>query len=125
MLYPRVLANAEVAWCEPETKDWSRFQNAIELNFQKFDRDGINYSKSLYNIYATFAPNLVQNKDLVHLLTETVGYDIYYTINGDEPSVNSNKYDGFFSAVPGAKIKSGLFDHSGKLLGKVTEIILK
>jgi hexosaminidase len=125
MLYPRVLANAEVAWCEPEAKDWKRFQNAIELNFQKFDRDGINYSKSLYNIYATFAPNLVQNKVLVHLLTETVGYDTYYTINGDEPSVNSNKYSGVFSADPGAKIKSGLFDPAGKLLGKVTEIVLK
>jgi hexosaminidase len=125
MLYPRVLANAEVAWCKPEAKDWSRFQKAIELNFQKFDRDGINYSKSLYNIYATFAPNLVQNKVLVHLLTETVGYDIYYTINGDEPSVHSNKYGGVFTADPGAKIKSGLFDHTGKLLGKLTEIVLK
>lgn len=125
MLYPRVLANAEVAWCEPEAKDWSRFQKALEMNFQKFDRDGINYSKSLYNIYVTYAPNLVQNKVLVHLLTETVGYDTYYTTNGDEPSVHSNKYGGFFTAVPGAKIKAGLFDPNGKLLGKVTEIVLK
>ena len=59
------------------------------------------------------------------MLTETVGYDTYYTINGDEPTVHSNKYGGVFTAAPGAKIKSGLFDHSGKLLGKVTEIVLK
>ena len=40
MLYPRVLANAEVGWSNPALKDWKRFQGAIESNFKKLDKKG-------------------------------------------------------------------------------------
>ena len=125
MLYPRTLANAEVGWSNPEVKNWDRFQKSVEAHFPRFNRDEINYSTSLYSIYASFALDRLNNKAMVYLLTETVGHSIHYTEDGSEPTANSKKYTDVFSAVPGQTIKAGLFDSTGKLLGKITELKLK
>jgi hexosaminidase len=125
MLYPRVLANAEVGWSNPAVKDWKRFQAAIEWNFKKLEGAGVNYSKSMYNIYASFALDKLHDKAMVYLLTETTGYDIFYTLNGENPSVKDNKYNGVFQAEPKATVKAGLFNKNGNLLGKVAEMKLK
>jgi hexosaminidase len=124
MLYPRVLANAEVGWSNPALKDWKRFQGAIESNFKKLDKEGVNYSTSMYNIYASFALDELHNKAMVFLITETDGYDIYYTLNGENPSATATKYNGVFQAEPKALLKAGLFDKNGILLGKISELKL-
>jgi hexosaminidase len=124
MLYPRVLANAEVGWSNPALKDWKRFQGSIESNFKKLDKEGVNYSTSMYNIYASFALDELHNKARVYLITETDGYDIYYTLNGENPSAKAIKYNGVFQAEPKALLKAGLFDKNGNLLGKITELKL-
>ncbi|WP_372751879.1 family 20 glycosylhydrolase [Labilibaculum sp.] len=125
MLYPRTFANAEVAWSQPEVKDWARFQSAVEAHFPSLDRDAINYSTSMYTVYAPFAIDQLHNQAIVYLETEMVGYDIYYTLNGDEPSVKGTKYDGVFKTKPRTLLKAGLFNKEGKLLGEVTEVRLK
>ncbi|WP_430933476.1 beta-N-acetylhexosaminidase [Saccharicrinis sp. 156] len=125
MLYPRSFANAEVAWSQPELKDWARFQGALEAHFPRLDRDKINYSTSMYTVYAPFAINQLKNEAIVYLETEMVGYDIYYTLNGDEPTTDASKYEGVFKTKPRTLLKAGLFDKKGNLLGKVTEVRLK
>ncbi len=125
MLYPRALANAEVAWSQASNKDWARFQSALELHFAQLDRDKINYSTSMYTIYAPFAIDQLHNKAIVYLETEMMGYDIYYTLNGDAPSVRAQKYEGVFKTNPGNLLKAGLFDKEGNLLGRITEVRLK
>lgn len=125
MLYPRSFANAEVAWSLPENKDWARFQGAVEGHFARLDRDEINYSTSMYTVYAPFAIDQLHNEAIVYLETEMVGYDIYYTLNGDEPTTAATKYEGVFKATPRSLLKAGLFNKEGKLLGKITEVRLK
>ena len=122
MLYPRTLANAEVAWSKPEVKNWKRFQQAIRSHFKRLDRDNVTYSTSMFNIYASFAKDQLHNIAIVYLQTETVGYNIFYTVDENEPSENSIKYEGAFSAQPNTTIKAGLFDKNGQLLGKITEL---
>ncbi len=125
MLYPRALANAEVAWSQPEVKDWARFQSSVEENFKRLKRDNVNYSTSMYSVYASFALDQLSNMAKVYLTTETVGYDIYYTLNGDEPTGNSTKYEGVFATENKRVLKAGLFNDQGELLGKITEIKIK
>jgi hexosaminidase len=125
MLYPRTFANAEVAWSQPEVKDWARFQTAVEAHFNRLNRDGINYSTSMYSVYAPFAIDKLNNEAIVYLETETVGYDIFYTLNGEEPSAEATKYEGVFRTTPRSLLKAGLFDQEGNLLGKITEVRLK
>lgn len=126
MLYPRTLASAEVSWSKPEVKSWERFQKALEdSHFKRLDRDGVNYAKSVFSIYPAFAVNELRNEAIVYLDTEAVGYDIYYTLDGTDPSLESTKYTGHFTTTAKQLLKAGLFKENGELLGAITEIRLK
>ncbi|WP_158281254.1 family 20 glycosylhydrolase [Dyadobacter jejuensis] len=126
MLYPRALANAEVAWSNPEVKSWPRFQAAIESHFDRMRRDEVNFSTSMYSIYGSYALDKLNKQAMVYLLTETEGYQIYYTIDGSNPTMNAIKYEGVAVHQPGITLKAGLFDRDGKLLSpKITELKLK
>jgi hypothetical protein len=43
----------------------------------------------------------------------------------DQPTVNTNKYIGAFTAENRSLVKAGLFNKDGKLLGRITEIKIK
>jgi hexosaminidase len=125
MLYPRALASAEVSWSDPKVKDWQRFQTSLESShFKRLERDQMNYAKSMYTVYASYALDELLSEAKVYLNTETIGYDIFYTTNGAVPSAQDNKYDGNFAATHKTIVKAGLFNKNGELLGKVTEIRL-
>uniref|UniRef100_UPI0040474356 beta-N-acetylhexosaminidase n=1 Tax=Mariniflexile sp. TaxID=1979402 RepID=UPI0040474356 len=126
MLYPRILASAEVSWSAPKVKSWERFQKALEIDhFKRLERDEVNFSKSMYSVYPSYAIDQLHNEAIVYLQTETVGYDIYYTTDGDDPTTNATKYEGNFRTAPHTLLKAGLFDKKGNLLGKITEVRLK
>ncbi|MBP1840034.1 beta-N-acetylhexosaminidase [Formosa algae] len=126
MLYPRTLASAEVSWSQPKVKSWERFQYALQnAHFERLERDNINVAKSMFTVYPAFAIDQLHTEAIVYLETETVGFDIYYTVDGSEPTVNSNKYESHFKTKPKNLLKAGLFNEAGELLGEITEIRLK
>ncbi|WP_052823482.1 beta-N-acetylhexosaminidase [Neotamlana sedimentorum] len=126
MLYPRTLASAEVSWSNPEVKSWERFQNALEFkHFNRLKKEGVNVAKSLFTVYPAFGIDQLHNKAIVYLETEAVGYDIYYTLDGSDPTIEATKYTENFKAVPKSLLKAGLFNKKGELLGEITEIRLK
>lgn len=53
MIYPRLAALAEVAWTQPDQKNWDRFQQKIPTLFQRLSRQNISYSKAFYDIDAS------------------------------------------------------------------------
>ena len=126
MLYPRTLASAEVSWSNPKVKSWKRFQKALETShFKRLERNKVNVAKSMFTVYPAFAIDQLHNQAIVYLETETDGYSIYYTTNGDNPTINATKYEGSFKAKPKSLLKAGLFNKEGCLLGEITEIRLK
>ena len=126
MLYPRALASAEVSWSDPNVKDFERFQTALEdSHFKRLEREQVNYAKSMFTVYASYALDELKSEAYVYLNTETVGYDIFYTTDGEDPTTASIKYEGHFIAPAKTLVKAGLFSKEGRLLGNVTEIRLK
>ncbi|QCX36944.1 beta-N-acetylhexosaminidase [Aureibaculum algae] len=126
MLYPRALASAEVSWSQPKVKDWSRFQSALEKwHFKRLERAKINVAKSIYSVYPSYAIDQLHNEAIVYLQTETVGYAIYYTTDGKDPTINATKYESDFKTTPRTLLKAGLFNNKGDLLGEITEVRLK
>ncbi|WP_299782410.1 family 20 glycosylhydrolase [uncultured Formosa sp.] len=126
MLYPRTLASAEVSWSDPKVKSWERFQYALETShFKRLERDNVNVAKSLFTVYPVFGIDQLHSKAIVYLETEAVGYTIYYTLDGSDPTIDSNKYEGNFKATPKSLLKAGLFNKTGDLLGEITEVRLK
>ncbi|WP_246474205.1 chitobiase/beta-hexosaminidase C-terminal domain-containing protein [Arenibacter arenosicollis] len=79
----------------------------------------------MFTVYASYALDQLKSEAHVYLNTETVGYDIFYAPNGEDPSTASVKYEGNFIAPPKTLVKAGLFNKEGRLLGSVTEIRLK
>jgi hexosaminidase len=118
MLYPRVLANAEVGWTDPSLKNWNRFQHAVEMNFKRLDRDKVIYSRSMYNPFISFAADSLQLVAKVHLFTDSDLHNVRFTNNGSEPTVSSTKYAGVFNAELNSVIKAAIFDDKGNKLGQ-------
>ena len=46
MLFPRATALSEVLWSPKEKKDWNRFEKKLPSQLKRYDRLGINYSKT-------------------------------------------------------------------------------
>lgn len=126
MLYPRALASAEVSWSLPESKDWNRFQKALEdYHFPWLEKKKVNVSKSLFSVYPSYALDELHGQAIVYLQAEAQGYDIRYTLNGEDPTAESPKYTKEFKTAPKTLLKAGLFNKEGRLLGKIVELRLK
>lgn len=52
IIFPRIAAFAETVWSQPEVRNWDDFTRRIQLFMKRYDRMGINYSKSGYDIAA-------------------------------------------------------------------------
>jgi N-acetyl-beta-hexosaminidase len=48
MLYPRLMANAEVGWTAEAKRDFAGFKNRLPRQFSRLDAVGVKYSKD-YN----------------------------------------------------------------------------
>jgi len=125
MLYPRSLASAEVSWSMPKQKNWQRFQKSIEMHFKRLEEAGVNYARSMYTVYPSYALNTLKGEAQVYLHAEAEGYQIFYSLDGSEPHSSSNKYEGNFTAEAGTLVKAVLINKNGKHMGKVTEFRIK
>ena len=91
MAYPRALAVAESGWSNPSGKDWENFVERLQDHFGRLDARGVNYSKNLYNVFITITKGDIYSK-VATIRTDMPGVDIYYTLDGSEPSNTSNLY---------------------------------
>jgi hexosaminidase len=119
MLYPRVLANAEVGWTKPELKDWKKFQYAIEENFVRLERDHVNYSKSTYNPMIMFTADTLQMTAKIQIRPDSDIHNLHYTVDGTDPTAKSMKYTTEFTSGLNSVVKTAIFDNKGKLLGEI------
>jgi len=119
MLYPRVLANAEVGWTKPELKDWKKFEVAIEDNFKRLERDKINFSKSTYNPLITFVPATISKTAIVEIKPDIDLYNLRYSVDGTDPTPHSKKYKKAILANFNTDIKAALFTKKGELQGSI------
>lgn len=92
MVLPRLAALAEVQWTEPAKKDYKSFLTRLMRMTALYDRLGYNYAKHMYDIRATFTPDTENGQIIVALSTLGEG-DIYYTLDGSEPSASTSKYE--------------------------------
>ena len=91
MLLPRMDALAEVQWTEPTNKNYDNFLTRMPKMFALYNLYGYNYGKHLFDITTSFVPNS-KNKTLDVTLSTLDGADIYYTLDGTEPTASSPKY---------------------------------
>ena len=89
MLFPRLLALAEISWTNDKLKDWDSFMRRTQHFMQRMDVMGIHYARSVYQVVPT-----VEHKEgniYLKLECEVPNADIRYAL-GDTPIEKGEKY---------------------------------
>lgn len=91
MLYPRIFALAEIAWTEPQNKNYDHFiQNQLSYHLEKLEKQ-----KRLYKIPTLFGADetaLIAEKYILNLKPTIKNGKIFYTIDGYNPDETANLY---------------------------------
>ncbi len=113
MELPRLAALCEVQWTAPEKKNFDNFKDRIPALFAMYDCLGYNYAKHLGDITAVYTP-VPSKKALKVDFSSLKGNEIYYTLDGTEPTENSIHYKKNFYVKHDAVIKAAAFRNGTK-----------
>jgi hexosaminidase len=113
MAFPRILAMSEVVWSKQENKNYADFVKRVENFHERLDALNINYANYLYEIEGDL---LSDNNGLRYQLqTLTDGKTIRFTLDGSEPTVNSEAYTKPIPITESVSIKASVFNSDKKL----------
>lgn len=90
MVLPRMQALAEVLWTPSENKNWNDFNQRLQSHFRKFEQKNLHYCQG--NFTVAIKPISAKGKLNVSLSSEISNAAVYYTTDGTEPTLQSNKY---------------------------------
>jgi len=124
MAFPRMAAMAEVLWTNKEQRNWNNFSKRTGHMIKRYDAMGLNYAKSMYTVQFESVFNETEKAIALDLHTEVPDADIYYTTDGSEPSLSSNKYEEAVTIDASLKITAAAFVDNKKA-GKNSRINFK
>jgi hexosaminidase len=114
MILPRMPALAEVVWSPKENKNWDDFNRRLQNHFTRYEQAGLQYSKG--NFTVNIKPVSQNGKLLVNLSSDLVQSEIYYTLDGAEPTLNSSKYSQPIAIHTSALVKASTVVN-GRIMG--------
>ena len=91
MTFPRALALAEVAWSNPENKNYADFLARVPYYLTSLTAKKINYAKHFYEININVKPDGNQSF-VASLFSANNNAPLFYTLDGSTPNQQSNRY---------------------------------
>lgn len=121
LIFPKLLALSERAWSAPEVHDWESFKVRLQLQLPRLDQLGVKYAKESNKELIPFMKVDSQQQRIgIVLDSEMSRPEIYYTLDGSEPTTASQKYEGEFFVKGSAVLSAAIFEN-----GKPLEPILR
>lgn len=120
MAFPRACALAEVAWSPKEARDYDGFVGRLMHHMQRLQALGVNASTAFYDVKPTVQAGGGSGVK-ISLSPKIEGLDIYYTLDGSEPSTTSLHYSAPFFIDKNCQLKARSF-MGDKAAGRVTEL---
>ena len=108
MALPRMAALNEVQWSQPELKNYADFTSRLVDFTHLYDHLGYNYAKHLFNVDIHVDADTKWHEIVVHLTT-TGDAEIRYTLDGTEPTADSQLYTGAIALQKSANICAAAF----------------
>jgi len=92
MVFPRLLALAEVAWSPPSERDWHGFLQRLPAALDRLDRLAVDYR--VPDVLGLETDRLTIG-DTMHVTLDAPVYNavLHYTVDGSVPTVTSPAYD--------------------------------
>ncbi|HCR75394.1 MAG TPA: beta-N-acetylhexosaminidase [Chryseobacterium sp.] len=109
MIFPRLLALSEVGWGTADPKNYKEFERRVINEFKNLDKMGVNYAKSIYNVSGKVIPS--ENGVAYELSTSQNPDGIRYTVDGTDPSANSQTYKNPVQISKSMTVKSAYFEN--------------
>ncbi len=115
LLFPRLAAVAEVAWTQPDQKDWALFLKGMDRYNEHLAEKGVVYARSMYNIQHQVTPE----NGVLRVKLECIRPDveIRYTVDGGEPTASSSLYTDSLTITATQTVKSATFAQ-GEQMGR-------
>ena len=115
MLFPRLLALAEISWTSDNLKNWDNFINRTQAFMKRLDVMKVNYARSMYQV----VPTVENQKGTIFLKLdcEVPNADIRYAL-GDTPIEKATKYHQPIALNRNTTFKATVF--SGKATNTIT-----
>jgi hexosaminidase len=114
MVFPRMLAMSEVVWSKVENKDYEEFVTRLEQFHNRLEALDINYANHLYEVDGKLQS---ENESLSYELKTTIkDKTIRYTVDGTNPTLQSEIYSEYIKIDTNTTIKAEVFN-SEKQLG--------
>ena len=110
--YPRAIAVAEMGWTPQEQRDWDDFYRRVEKHLPQLAFYGVEYGQRSYDVEINVVPGSDHKSIFAEFITE-VPENVYYTIDGSDPTRNSKVYDGKFEIKATGTLKARMFRPDG------------
>ncbi len=110
MIFPRMMALAEVLWGTANPTDFTQFQERVIGQFQTLDRLGINYSKAIFEVTSIVNPSKSGNGVEFQLKSANNNNGIRFTTDGTEPKATSLSYANPISITQNTTVKAAFFE---------------
>ncbi len=123
--FPRLAALAEVLWSEKEARNWDDFLKRMTTQYQRYDKLGINYSRSAYHITVYPEVNEHNRSMKLTLKTDVNNPLIRYTLDGSNPKISSPVYKGPIEINKTTRLKAAVYsegERQERLLNRNFEI---
>lgn len=91
-LFPRLVALSEVAWTKLDNKNYDDFKNRLQNHYDKLDELSVNYAFEISPVKINPVFNKDKNAFTVTIENNQPKFDMYYTLDGSEPTTKSTKY---------------------------------
>lgn len=117
MIFPRLLALSEVGWGTADPKNYKEFEGRVINEFRNLDKMAVNYAKSIYNVSGKVISS--ENGVAYELSTSQNPDGIRYTVDGTDPSANSQNYKNPVQISKSMTVKSAYFEN-GQLKSSVS-----
>lgn len=110
MVFPRMLAMAEVAWFKGGG-DWSNFEKRVQRHFSLLDAMNINYRLPDLDGFTT--QSVFVDKGKLHINKPLAGLTIRYTTDGTLPTLQSKIFNGDLTITKPVEFKVAGFRPNG------------
>jgi hexosaminidase len=119
-LFPRIVALSEVAWTNLDNKNYDDFNNRLQNHYDKLDELNVNYAFEISPVKINPVFNKDRNAFTVTIENNQPQFDMYYTLDGSELTMQSLKYIMPVDVNKSSTLKIALY-RGDKKVGYTTE----